>query len=114
MPATQPPAAVAARAPRRRRHRCRVLSAVLAPMVAVAAGCSAFKDDRGIGDAAADQQPDRPVKVWPAPDKFMNVGAFCIGENGIYIHTREAPPVVVADDPNCDEGGVLYDPESAG
>ena len=30
-----------------------------------------------------------------------------VGENGIYIHTREAPPVVVPDDPNCDEGGIL-------
>jgi hypothetical protein len=75
----------------------------------VLGGCSKFNDDRGIGDAPVDQQPDHPVKVWPSPDRFMNVGAYCIGENGIYIHTREAPPVVVPDDPNCDEGGVLAD-----
>jgi hypothetical protein len=71
------------------------------------AGCSKFNDDRGIGDAPADQQPDRPVKVWAGPDRFMNVGAYCIGVNGIYIHTREAAPVVIPNDPNCDEGGIL-------
>src|SRR5688500_11399159 len=83
-----------------------------AAVVLAVAGCSGFNDDRGIGDAPSDQQPDRPVKVWPVPDRFMNIGAFCIGENGIYIHTREAAPVVVADDPNCDEGGVLFESES--
>ena len=81
--------------------------ALVALGLGTVAGCSGFKDDRGIGDAPSDQQPDVPVKVWPVPDKFMNIGAFCIGENGVYIHTREAAPVVVADDPNCDEGGVL-------
>ncbi len=71
------------------------------------AGCSKFQDDRGIGDAPADQQPDRPIKVWAGPDQFMNVGAYCIGVDGVYIHTRQAAPVVVPDDPNCDEGGIL-------
>jgi hypothetical protein len=84
-------------------------AAAVAAVVGLAAfaGCSGYKDDRGVGDAPVNQQADKPVKVWPGPDKYMNVGAYCIGENGIYIHTREAPPVVVADDPNCDEGGVL-------
>lgn len=98
------------------RSPARTIPAALAAVAAVAvlavAGCSGFKDDRGIGDAPSEQQPDRPVKVWPVPDKFMNIGAFCIGENGVYIHTREAAPAVVADDPNCDEGGVLFDPDA--
>jgi hypothetical protein len=90
----------------------RALATLAAVAVLAVAGCSGFKDDRGIGDAPVDQQPDTPVKVWPVPDRFMNIGAFCIGENGVYIHTREAAPVVVADDPNCDEGGVLADSEA--
>lgn len=84
--------------------------AVLAVVaMVVLGGCSGFNDDRGIGDAPVDQQPDREVKVWPGPDKFHNVGAYCIGEDAVYIHTRTAaPPVVVGDSKNCDEGGLLY------
>lgn len=91
----------------------RRLVAAAAIVGAVAtAGCSEFNDDRGIGDAPADQQNDRAVKVWPVPDRFMNIGAFCIGENGVYIHTREAAPVVVPDDPECDPGGIIAGPDA--
>ena len=94
------------------RHARHALAVLAAGALLAVAGCSGFKDDRGIGDAPVDQQPDRPVKVWPVPDRFMNIGAFCIGENGVYIHTREAAPAVVADDPNCDEGGILFDSDA--
>lgn len=79
----------------------------LSLVAVVAVGCSEYNDDRGIGDAPTDQQPDKAVKVWPGPDQFHNIGAYCIGEDAVYVHTREAAPVVVADSKNCDEGGVL-------
>ncbi len=81
--------------------------AIVLVLVVTAAACSGYNDDRGIGDAPSDQQSDKAVKVWPVPDRFMNIGAFCIGEDAVYIHTREAAPVVVGDSKNCDEGGVL-------
>jgi hypothetical protein len=86
----------------------RITVGILASGILLAAGaCSDFNDDRGIGDAPASQVDDAPVPVWPGPDGFMNVGAWCIGENGVYVHTRPAQPVVIANDPNCDAGGVL-------
>lgn len=82
---------------------------VVCPLVvlALATGCSEYNDDRGRGDAPTDQQPDKTVKVWPNADLFPNIAALCIGENGVYTTTREAAPEVVANDPNCDEGGEL-------
>lgn len=77
--------------------------------VVVLAGCSDWNDDRGRGDAPADQQPDQTRKVWPNADHFPNISAFCIGGNGVYTTTREAPPTVIVDDPECAEGGVLRD-----
>jgi hypothetical protein len=73
----------------------------------VGAACSEWNDDRGVGDAPADQQPDTARKVWPNADKFPNISAFCIGGNGVYTTTRQAPPAIVVDDPECAEGGVL-------
>ena len=40
------------------------------------------------------------------PDRFHNVAWKCVGANGIYTHTREAPPIVIAGDPNCAPGGL--------
>lgn len=75
----------------------------VAAVVAVAAlgACSEYNDDRGIGDAPVQQQPDREVQVYPNGNLFPNISFFCIGKNGIYTTTREAPPVVVPDDSNC-------------
>lgn len=70
-----------------------------------AAGCSG--DDKGLGDAPVGDSNEAPRRVWTAPDQFMNVAAFCIGVNGAYVHTREAAPVIVPNDPNCAEGGIL-------
>lgn len=75
----------------------------------VLSACSGWNDDRGIGDAPSDQQPDHAVKVWPNADRFANVAAFCIGPNGIYTSTgsqRDAVDVI-KDDKNCAEGGKL-------
>ena len=72
------------------------------------AACSGFNDDRGIGDAPVDQQPDQARKVWPNGDQFPNVSAFCIGDNGVYTTTRaNSDPVVVVGDPECGENGAL-------
>lgn len=75
----------------------------------VLAGCSGFNDERGRGDAPVGQRFEQPRRVWVNVDQFPNIAAFCIGENGVYTHTRQAAPVVVPDDKNCDEGGVLRD-----
>jgi hypothetical protein len=75
-------------------------------------GCSSFNDDRGIGDAPVGKQHEEPHQVWVNIDSYPNVAAFCIGANGVYTTTREAPPVVIKDDPNCAEGGVLHEVNS--
>jgi hypothetical protein len=71
-------------------------------------GLSASSCDRkGLGDAPIGEQHEAPRQVWLSGDSFMNISPYCIGANGVYTHTREAPPAVVANDPNCAEGGVL-------
>jgi hypothetical protein len=88
----------------------RTLLAVVAGTVAsfgLLAGCSSFNDARGVGDAPVGTTHEAPRQVWANIDKFPNVAAFCIGENGVYTTTREAAPVVIANDPNCAEGGIL-------
>lgn len=87
--------------------RTRLTLALLAVTVAAGCGIVPTDDDRGLGDAGARQVDDSDVAVFAGPDTFMNVGAYCIGEDAVYIHTREAAPVVVADSKNCDEGGAL-------
>lgn len=70
------------------------------------AGCSS--DERGIGDAPSEQQPDRPVPIWPNANYYPNVAVICVGGNGVYTTTREAPVAVVVDDPECQPGGAAY------
>lgn len=93
------------------------LKVMLIPVLAVAtlgafglAACSKYEDTRGIGDAGVGKQHPAPRQVWPNIDKYPNVAAFCIGVNGVYTTTREAAPVVVPNDANCVEGGVLVSP----
>lgn len=76
----------------------------LATALVLGSACSEYNDKRGIGDAPADQQPDKAVDVYPMPDQFSNVAVLCVGPNGVYVTTREAAPVVVKDDKNCTEG----------
>lgn len=89
----------------------RHLALLAVPLLGVAAvaGCSGYKDDRGIGDAPSEQQPDQNVKIWPNADHYPNIAVLCVGGNGVYTTTREAPPAVVPNDPECAEGGVLDD-----
>lgn len=85
-----------------------VAVAALPLTLAAFVGCDEHNDDRGIGDAPVDQQPDEERKVWPNGNLFPNVSGFCIGGNGVYSTTsNSAPVVVVVDDPECGEGGVL-------
>ena len=90
------------------RWTVRVAAAATTLVVAVtAAGCSGYNDDRGKGDAPAGARHEAPRQVWQNLDGYPNVSAFCVGVNGVYTTTREAAPVVVPDDPNCAEGGIL-------
>jgi hypothetical protein len=84
----------------------RKISVLILPIL-ILAGCgSKYNDHRGRGDAPVkgNSGDDSPAIVINFPDGFMNVAFKCIGPNGIYTHTREAAPVIVKDDPNCDEG----------
>lgn len=91
------------------RKRDLVILAIGAIIIAFTAACGGWNDERGRGDAPVGARHDGAVEVWNFPDKFPNIAARCIGEDGVYVTTREAPPVVVANDPNCDEGGILAD-----
>lgn len=71
--------------------------------IGVIGACGGYNDDRGIGDAPVNQLPDREINVVPNADGYPNIGYFCIGVNGIYTTTREAPPVVIVNDPNCED-----------
>lgn len=70
-------------------------------------GCSGYNDERGKGDAPVGRRHESPRQVWQNVDGFPNLVAFCVGVNGVYTTTREAPPVVIPEDPNCAEGGLL-------
>lgn len=67
------------------------------------AACSSYNDKRGRGDAPVKQYDDTPAYVINMPDQFANVAIKCYGGNGVYETTREAAPVVVADDPMCNK-----------
>lgn len=81
--------------------------ALVGLLTALGAGCS--NDEEGRGDAPVGERHESPRQVWVAPDLFPNITAWCIGQNGAYVTTREAAPVIIPDDPNCAEGGVLAD-----
>lgn len=90
---------------RRTRRRALAVAGLTVPIALGLVGCS--RDDKGMGDAPVGQRHEAPRQVWNSPDGFANIAAFCIGVNGAYVHTREAAPVIVANDPNCAEGGLL-------
>lgn len=71
----------------------------------LATGCSEYNNKRGIGDAPVDRKNinDNPAHIINMPDTFSNVAFKCDGKNGIYVTTKDAPPVVVPSDPNCQE-----------
>lgn len=69
-------------------------------------GCK-FEDERGVGDAPVGTLHEGPRQVWQNIDQFPNIVAFCIGRNGVYTHTRAAAPIVIANDANCTDDGIL-------
>jgi hypothetical protein len=71
-------------------------------------GSAASCDEKGLGDAPIGEQHEVEREVWVNADQFPNISAFCIGTSGVYTSTREAAPVVIADDSNCLPGGELF------
>lgn len=70
----------------------------------LAAGCSDYNDTRGKGDAPVQNRrgDDAPAVVVNMPDGFANIAFKCLNGSGLYVTTREAAPIVIKDDPNCD------------
>lgn len=66
--------------------------------------CSEHNDKRGRGDAPVGTRDDSPARIINMPDQFANVAVKCDRGNGLYVSTREAPPVVIVNDPNCKGG----------
>lgn len=80
---------------------------VLATIMIFVVGCSGWNDDRGVGDAPIkDPKDDSPAYIINFPDRFANVAFKCFGTTGVYTTTRNAPPILILDDPKCsvDEG----------
>lgn len=63
-------------------------------------------DEKGLGDAPVGEAYEAPRSVIVMPDGFANLVVVCDATTRIYVTTREAPPVVVPDHPECqdDEG----------
>lgn len=97
-----------------------VLAAVAAVVTLTAGSC----DQRGLGDAPVGERIEAPRTVILMSDEFPNLEVVCDGPTRIYVTTREAAPVLVADHPACsgqpfleDQGedqGPLQDGESDG
>ena len=62
---------------------------------------SCSSDTRGTGDAPVGPYDDSPARIVNFPNNFANVAFKCLGHNGIYSSTREAPPVIIVNDPEC-------------
>ena len=58
-------------------------------------------DEKGLGDAPVGERYEAPRSVIVMPDGFPNLVVVCDGDTRIYVTTREAPPVVVPDHPEC-------------
>lgn len=71
--------------------------AVLTAGLSFAGSC----DKKGLGDAPIGNAYEAPREVIVMPDGFPNLVVACDGPTRIYVTTREAPPVVVADHPAC-------------
>ena len=73
-----------------------------------ASSCGEWNDERGKGDAPVQDKAgdDRAAVVINMPDGFANVAIKCYAGNGLYVTTRDAPPIIIADDPNCDGNNV--------
>jgi hypothetical protein len=68
-------------------------------------GCS--NDGEGRGDGPVGRYDDSPAYIINMPDSFMNVAIKCDPAGyRIYTHTREAAPVVIADESCVGKSGV--------
>jgi hypothetical protein len=75
-------------------------------MVVATLGITACADSgNGTGDAPVGVYNDSPTYIVNEPDQFANISFRCMGPNGLYVTTRDAPPLVVPNDPLCEEGG---------
>lgn len=84
----------------------KIISAIMGVglIVGVIGGCSQYNDERGKGDAPVEGRSgdDAPAVVINMPNNFANIAFKCLNGNGLYVTTREAAPVIVKDDANCD------------
>ena len=88
-------------------HRLKTLRWVLIGALALMLlpfliGCQAHETERGRGDAPVGTINGEPATIIEMPDRFENIAFKCHGTNGIYATTREAPPVIVPNDPECE------------
>lgn len=76
---------------------------IVAAMAVALVGCSQGEYGRthGIRDAPVGNQDDTAAFIINFPDQFENVAFKCHGVDGIYTTTRQAPPVVIVNDPAC-------------
>jgi len=74
-----------------------LLGAVLGVLALSAGSC----DEKGLGDAPIGDAYEAPRDVYVMPDTFPNLVVVCDGPTRIYVTTREAAPVLVADHPAC-------------
>jgi len=85
------------------------LKAVTISALCILGACGSHGGSRN--DAPVGKIHEAPRQVWLNMDEFPNVGAFCIGPNGMYTNTRQggASLIVIPNDANCKEGGLLYE-----
>ena len=79
---------------------------LIAALVLVTALGACASPERGTGDApveAVSEQDFTAPHLINMPNGFMNIAFKCFGPNGIYAHTREAAPVIIVNDPNCEQ-----------
>lgn len=79
--------------------------AVVVAVMAVAAGCSSYNEERGRGDAPVGDRDDSAKDVINFPDQFANVATACDAYgHRIYVTTRAGGALVVIADPTCAGG----------
>jgi hypothetical protein len=70
-----------------------------AVVIGVLALTSCSKDYKGLGDAPIGTRYEAPRDVIVSPDQFPNLVTGCDGHgHRYYLTTRQAPPVVIADE----------------
>lgn len=96
------------------RNRFRIAVAGTAVAVAIATSACETEDDRGLGDAPSEAHDDSTIGIYTNADAYPNISTLCVGGNGVYSTTREAAVTVIVGDPECEEGGVIYEDMRSG